>query len=105
MNRTFTLAAGWLWCSSELFLGWVGVSLLTIFYTVIGPFACLYVGARLGTWIGLNDLGIHAATLAGLWFFSTVRLQLYYHVARRRRWLTEHLRFFRAERERCERGY
>lgn len=67
----------WLLCSLAIIATKAGLGLLLVFYTALGPFACVYAGARLGTWCGLDLSWTVLLMIAGLWLFGSVRLPLY----------------------------
>ncbi len=82
MGRLAVYAVVWFLCNLLIGACIVGLGALLMFYTAIGPFACVYVGARLGTWCGF-DLSVTAPLmLSGLWLFGSIRLRLYRRVLR-----------------------
>ena len=58
-------------------LGQASLPLLGLTYSVLGPFACIYVSARIATWLQCGSVAIHLAALAGLMFFADIRIPLY----------------------------
>ena len=82
MKRLALYASVWLLCNLAIGGCIAGLGALLMFYTAVGPFACVYVGARLGTWCGF-DLGLTGPLmLGGLWLFGSIRLRLYRRVLR-----------------------
>ena len=84
MLRLVVYALVWLICTLAMAFCMAGLAALAMFYTVLGPFACLYVGARIGEWCGLGLPLTAALMLAFLGLFGSVRVTLYRLV--RRRW-------------------
>jgi hypothetical protein len=58
-------------------LGQAFLPLLGLTYSVLGPFACVYVSARIASWLNCGTIAIHLAALAGLMFFADIRIPLY----------------------------
>lgn len=82
MFRLALYGLAWLLCNLAIAACVTGLGALLVFYTAVGPFACIYVGARLGTWCGF-DFALNAVLmLAGLWLFGSIRVRLYRHVLR-----------------------
>lgn len=65
---------------------WAGVLTLIAFYIIIGPFACIWTGARLGVWFDVGLFWTDAAMLGGVWLYGSVRPRLYRYVFRAKRW-------------------
>ena len=82
--RALVYVLAWLGCSVLMLATVVELATIGLFVVALGPFACLYVGARLGTWAGLGSLVTGALMVAGLWLFASIRQPL--HRAVRRRW-------------------
>ncbi len=82
MVRLLLYTVTWLLCNLAIATGIAALGTLLLVYVAIGPFACVYVGARLGTWCDFDFLVTSILMLAGLWLFGSVRLRLYRHVLR-----------------------
>lgn len=82
MVRFALYALVWILCNLAIAACIGGLGLLLTFYTAVGPFACIYVGARVGTWCGFDMFVNTILMLAGLWLFGSIRVSLYRHVLR-----------------------
>ena len=58
-------------------LGRASLPLMGLIYAVIGPFACMYVIARIAVWLQCGTVTTHLAVLAGLLLFADIRIPLY----------------------------
>jgi len=81
--RALVYALAWLGYSVLMLATLVELAMTGLFVVALGPFACLYVGARLGTWAGLGSLVTGALMLAGLYLFASIRAPLHRVVTRR----------------------
>lgn len=82
MVRLAFYGLAWAACNLVIGAAMAGLGFLLMFYTTLGPFACVYVGARLGNWCGFDIFLTSMFMMAGLWLFGSVRVPLYRHVWR-----------------------
>jgi hypothetical protein len=82
MLRLVFYVLAWAICNLLRGACMAGLAALLAFYAAIGPLACVYVGARLGSWCGFDFAVTSLLMLAGLWLFGSIRIQLYRHVLR-----------------------
>ncbi len=95
MLRLVLYTLAWLLCNLAIAAGVTALGVLLMIYTAIAPFACVYVGARVGTWCDFDFFVTSMLMLAGLWLFGSVRVRLYRHVLR---WWRRGHRFLRVTR-------
>ncbi len=80
--RALTYVLAWLGCWVVVAACAVELAVLALFYAVMGPIACVYVGARLGAAAGLGFFSTTVMMLAGLALYASVRVPLYQHMLR-----------------------
>jgi hypothetical protein len=81
--RALVYLSVWLGCN-VIIAGCVAeMAGLGLFFTVIGPFAPVYVAARLGCWLGWGVLPTLLLMVAGLALYGSVRHSIYRHSFRR----------------------